>query len=95
MWVDLQTGQQAHSDEGVGGDDRGGAGDQAPERVRAVAGEFHLVGDLLEGGLYRDALHSAMIFRRTGGIRWRWPLAGGRSTAVPRPGLAGGERLCR
>jgi hypothetical protein len=37
MWVDLQTGE-ARSDEGVGGDDRGGAGEQSPEGVRAVAG---------------------------------------------------------
>ena len=42
---------EADSHEGVGGDDRCGAGEQAVEGVCPVAGEFHLVGDLLEGGL--------------------------------------------
>jgi RNA polymerase sigma-70 factor, ECF subfamily len=37
--------------EGVGGDGGGRAGQQAPEGVSAVAGQFHLVGDLPEGGL--------------------------------------------
>ncbi len=37
--------------EGVGGDGGGGAGQQAPEGVGAVAGQVHLVGDLSEGGL--------------------------------------------
>ena len=50
MWVDLLA-DQAHSHEGVSSDDRGSAGEQAPEGVRAVAGEFHLAGDLFEGGL--------------------------------------------
>jgi len=35
----------------VGGDCSGGPGEQAPEGVRAVAGQFHLNGDLAEGGL--------------------------------------------
>ena len=47
--------------EGAGGDGRGGSGEQAPEGVSAVAGEFHTVGDLAEGGLdpvapFRDDL---------------------------------------
>ncbi len=42
---------KAYPQERVGGDSGGGAGEQAPERVRAVAGKFHLIGDLLEGGL--------------------------------------------
>src|SRR6266566_6305546 len=48
MWVDLCRGEpgQVEPQQGVGGDGRGGAGEQAPEGVRAVAGEFHLVGDL-------------------------------------------------
>jgi hypothetical protein len=45
MWIGLLTGQ-AHSHEVVGGDERGGAGELASEGVRAVAGEFPLVGDL-------------------------------------------------
>jgi hypothetical protein len=45
----------------VSGEDRCGAGEQAPEGVRAVAGQFHLVCDLAEGGLdpvapFRDEL---------------------------------------
>jgi hypothetical protein len=66
----------------MGGDGRGGTGEQAQEGVRAVAGQFHLAGDLLEGGL--DPLrHSAMIFCRIGGMPRRWSLAGGTSTAMP------------
>jgi len=38
--------------------------------------------------------HSAMIFRRIGGMRWRFPLTGGRSTAVPRLAWAA-VKLCR
>src|ERR1017187_4853215 len=42
---------EACSQEGMGCDDCGGAGEQAPEGVSAVACQFHLVGDLLEAGL--------------------------------------------
>src|SRR5215469_4457146 len=49
MWIDLLPGQ-AEAQEGVGGDGGGGAGQQPPEGVGAVAGQFHLVGDLLERG---------------------------------------------
>jgi hypothetical protein len=37
MWVDLLAGE-ADTQEGVRGDGRGGAGEEAPEGVRAVAG---------------------------------------------------------
>src|SRR6266480_611652 len=50
MWVDLRCGEtDAH--QGMGGDGCGGAGEQAPEGMSAVAGQFHPVGDLGEGGL--------------------------------------------
>ena len=44
MWVVLLSGG-AQSHEGVGSDGRGGAGEEAPEGVSAVAGQFHLVRD--------------------------------------------------
>ena len=50
MWVDLRI-CKAYAQERVGCDGGGGAGQQAPERVRAVASQFHLIGDLFEGGL--------------------------------------------
>ncbi len=50
MRVDLRGGK-AYAQEGVGGDGCGGAGQQSPERVSAVAGQSHQVGDLAEGGL--------------------------------------------
>ena len=47
----------------VGGDGGGGPGEQAPEGVRAVAGQFHLNGDLAEGGL--DAVASSVVLPMT------------------------------
>ena len=42
---------EAEAEQCVGGDGGGGPGEQAVEGVRAVAGQFHLLGDLAEGGL--------------------------------------------
>src|SRR5215471_4090582 len=50
MWVGLCLGE-ADKQQCVGGDGCCGPGEQAAEAVRAVAGEFHAVGDLAEGGL--------------------------------------------
>jgi hypothetical protein len=50
MWVDLRFGE-AGAQEGMCCDDGGGPGEQAPEGVCAVPGQFHLIGDLGEGGL--------------------------------------------
>src|SRR5258708_28838753 len=50
MWIDLRCGE-AGAHQRVSRDGGCGAGQQAPERVSAVAGQFHLVGELLEGGL--------------------------------------------
>jgi hypothetical protein len=50
MWVELHT-CKAFPQERVGCDGGDGASEQAPERVRAVAGQFHLIGDFFEGGL--------------------------------------------
>jgi hypothetical protein len=43
MWVDLRPVEisEAGAQQGVGGDGRGGAGQQAPERPRAVVGHLH------------------------------------------------------
>src|SRR5512135_3187865 len=50
MWVGLCLGE-AGEQQGVGGDSRGGPGQEAREAVGAVAGQFHPVGDLAEGRL--------------------------------------------
>src|SRR6266536_1577104 len=56
----------ANAHEGMGGNGRGDTGEQAPEGVRAVAGQLHLVGNLLEGGLDPVAPFSA-------GLWWAGP----------------------
>jgi DNA invertase Pin-like site-specific DNA recombinase len=50
MWVRLRFGQ-AGEQQRMCCDSRCGPGQEAPEGVRAVAGQFHPVGDLAEGGL--------------------------------------------
>ena len=50
MWVDLRYGE-ADTQQRVCGDGGCGAGQQAPERAGTVPGQFHLLGDLAEGGL--------------------------------------------
>src|SRR6266568_2276836 len=54
MWVDLRWEEpgQVEPQQSVSGDGRGGTGEQPPEAVGAVAGQFHQVGDLAEAGLY-------------------------------------------
>jgi hypothetical protein len=42
---------EADAEQCEGGDGGCGPGEQAPEGVCAVSGQFHLVGDLAEGGL--------------------------------------------
>src|SRR5260370_1327030 len=50
MWVELRCGE-ADAQQRVSRYGGCRAGQQAPEAVGAVAGQFHLVGDLAEGGL--------------------------------------------
>src|SRR6266498_3581264 len=82
----------ANAHEGMGGNGRGDTGEQAPEGVRAVAGQFHLVGNLLEGGLDPVAPFSDDL------LQDRWHAAalvfGGRDQHSGAPaGLGGDECL--
>jgi hypothetical protein len=62
--------------------------------VRAVAGQFHLAGDLFAGGLDR-LRHSAMTSGKMVGMLAPWPSVGGTSTAVPRVAWAAANAACR
>ena len=76
--------------EGVGGEDGGGPGQEPIEGVRAVAGEFHLVGDLLERGLDPVAEPGDQALQRPG--HGGALLAGGRDEHVdPGAGHLSGE----
>ena len=69
MWVDLRYGQASTQRRcRYGGR---GAGQQAPERAGAVPGQFHLVGDLAEGGLDVVAPLGDDVSSRMAGVAWR------------------------
>ena len=74
----------------MGGEDGSGPGQQAFEGVRAVPGEVHLVGDLLEGGLHPVAEPGDQALERGGHGLSLGP--GGRDDHVdPGAGHLGGE----
>ena len=82
MWVDLRV-AQAEAHEGVGGDGCSGAG-SGPQKVWAPWRASSLWSVIWPKVGSIRLRHWAMIVRRIGGMVWRWPLAGGMSTAVPR-----------
>src|SRR5258706_1764666 len=94
MWVDLCLHEigKAGVQQGVGSDGRRGSGQQAPEGVCAVAGQFHQIGDLCEAGLNPVAPLGDDLLQDGG-----HPLAlifGGRTrTAVPRAACCAANAL--
>lgn len=73
----------ADAEDSVRGDGGGGPGQQAPEGVRAMAGQFYVVGDLAEAGLAAVAPLGDRL-QRIEGMASRCFLSGGTRTAVPR-----------
>lgn len=56
------------AEEGVSTEGGSGAGEQAPDRMSAVAGQFELVGDLAEGHLDAVAQHGDQPAPGTGQV---------------------------
>jgi hypothetical protein len=93
MWVRLVLGGAA-AEQGVGGDGGGGSGQEAPEGVGAVPGQFHAVGDLAEGGL--DAVAPlGDDLEQGGGRRGALLLIGRDEDGGAAGGLGGGRRPAR
>src|ERR1700761_7715325 len=81
---------EADAEQCVRGDGGGGAGEQAPEGVRAVPGQLHLHGDLAEGGLDAVALVGD-DFQQDGGRGRAVLLLGRDEDGGAAGGLGGGE----